>query len=199
MAAGGQRARFQVHLLGVNADGDVTARARSLTTVVGAVAVVSLAAGLLSGCGGGSTRARSLVGLDQRVNPSRPPLPGATAPVPATTPDPAGLSGEIGLPNGSANELTFYFSLPTDDYTLREAAKALTTPGTGSYRHYFTSYADAARAYGAKPADIEAADRPLAPPQDVRVIKNTRYSGKIEHPHPGGAARHGQAAAPPKS
>jgi hypothetical protein len=67
------------------------------------------------------------------------------------------LSGEIGLPNGSANEITFYFSLPIDDYTLREAAKALTAPGTGSYRHYFRSYADAARTYGAKPSVIEAA------------------------------------------
>lgn len=46
--------------------------------------------------------------------------------------------------------------MPIDDYTLREAAKARTTPGTGSYRDYFTSYAEAARTYGAKPTDIEA-------------------------------------------
>jgi subtilase family serine protease len=81
------------------------------------------------------------------------------APVPATVPDPPGLSGEIGLPKGSANEITFYFSLPIGDYTLREAVKAVTTPGTGSYRHYFTSYADAGRTYGAKPSVIEAAVR----------------------------------------
>jgi subtilase family serine protease len=135
----------------------VTASARLLKTVLGAIAVVCLAAGLLSACGGGSNRAPSLAGLDKRVNPSRPPPPGATAPVPARPPDPAGLTGDIGLPSGSVNQLTFYFSLPVDDYTLREAAKALTTPGTGSYRHYFTSYAEAARTYGATPTDIEAA------------------------------------------
>jgi subtilase family serine protease len=33
----------------------------------------------------------------------------------------------------------------------------MTTPGTGSYRHFFTSYEDAARTYGANAADIEAA------------------------------------------
>jgi subtilase family serine protease len=118
--------------------------------------VLSLAAGLLSGCGG-SNRAPSLVGLDERVNPSSPPPPGATVPVPATVPDPAGLSGEIGLPKGSADAITFYFSLPIDDYTLRAAAKVLTTPGTRAYRRYFTSYAEAARTYGAKASVIEAA------------------------------------------
>jgi kumamolisin len=95
--------------------------------------------------------------LDKRIDPSVAPRPGDVASVPATAPDPAGLSGEIGLPNGSADEITFYFSLPVDDYTLVQAAKVMTTPGTGSYRHYFTSYADAARAYGAKPGVIEAA------------------------------------------
>jgi hypothetical protein len=97
--------------------------------------------------------------LDRRIDPSVAPRPGEIAPVPATVPDPAGLSREIGLPNGSADEITFYFSLPVDDYTLVQAAKVLTTPGTGSYRHYFTSYADAARTYGAKPSVIEAAVR----------------------------------------
>lgn len=135
----------------------VATRPRLVKAAVRTVLVLSLAAGLVSGCGGGSHRAPSLVGLDNRVNPSRPPPPGVKAPVPAVAPDPAGLSGEIGLPKGSAGAITFYFSLPIDDYTLREAAKALTTPGTGSYRHYFTSYADAARRYGAKPGAIEAA------------------------------------------
>jgi subtilase family serine protease len=97
--------------------------------------------------------------LDKRIDPSVAPRPGEIAPVPATVADPAGLSGKIGLPSGSADEVTFYFSLPVDDYTLVQAAKVLTTPGTGSYRHYFTSYADAARTYGAKPSVIEAAVR----------------------------------------
>ena len=125
------------------------------------ILVLSIAAATLAGCGSGgkSKRAPSLVGLDARVNPSRPPPPAGTAPVPAVAPDSPALSGKIGLPNGSAGEITFYFSLPIDDYTLREATKALTTPGTGSYRHYFTSYAEAARRYGAKPAVIEAAVR----------------------------------------
>jgi subtilase family serine protease len=123
------------------------------------ILVLSLSGGLLAACGSGShaKRAPSLVGLDKRVNPSRPPSAGATAPVPATVPDPPALAGKIGLPRGSADEITFYFSLPIDDYTLREATKSLTTPGTRSYRHYFTSYAEAARAYGAEPEVIEAA------------------------------------------
>jgi subtilase family serine protease len=95
--------------------------------------------------------------LDKRIDPSVPPRPGEIAPVPATVPDPAGLSAEIGLPQGSADEITFYFSLPVDDYTLVQAAKVMTTPGTGSYRHYLASYAAAARMYGAKPSVIEAA------------------------------------------
>ena len=123
------------------------------------ILVLSVAAATLSACGssGKSHRAPSLVGLDTRVNPSRPPPPGGTVPIPTVAPDPPGLSSEIGLPKGSAGQLTFYYSLPIDDYTLREATKALTTPGTGSYRHYFTSYAEAARTYGAKPSVIAAA------------------------------------------
>ena len=125
------------------------------------ILVLSLASGLLAACGssGHSSRAPSLVGLDARVDPARPPQPGEKVPVPATVPDPPGLSAKIGLPNGSADEITFYFSLPIDDYTLREATKVLTTPGTGSDRHFFSSYADAGRTYGAKPAVIEAAVR----------------------------------------
>lgn len=101
----------------------------------------------------------SVAGLDKRIDPTRAPLPGAKAPVPATGPDPPDLRGMIGLPNGSADEITFYFSLPIDVYTLREAAKDVTTPGTGSYRHFFESYWDAGRTYGAKPSAIEAAVR----------------------------------------
>jgi hypothetical protein len=33
----------------------------------------------------------------------------------------------------------------------------MSTPGSGSYRHYFPSYGDAAATYGAKASDIEAA------------------------------------------
>ena len=123
------------------------------------ILVLSVAGATLTACGSGgkSKRAPSLVGLDTRVNPSRPPPVGVAAPIPATAPDPPDLSAKIGLPTGSAGDITFYFSLPIDDYTLREATKGLTTPGTGSYRHYFTSYAEAARTYGAKPAVIEAA------------------------------------------
>jgi subtilase family serine protease len=129
-----------------------------MRTAVGGALALSLIVGLLAGCGGGgSHRAPSLVGLDKRIDPSVAPRPGEIAPVPATVPDPAGLSGQIGLPHGSAEEITFYFSLPVDDYTLVQAAKVLTTPGTGSYRHYLASYADAARTYGAKPSVIEAA------------------------------------------
>jgi hypothetical protein len=130
-----------------------------LTKAAAAGAVLALILALLAGCGGGSRRAPSLAGLDEKVNPSTPPRPGEKVPIPATAPDPAGLSAMIGLPNGSADDITFYFSLPIDDYTVREAAKVLTTPGTGSYRHFFSSYADAARTYGAKPSVIEAAVR----------------------------------------
>jgi hypothetical protein len=129
-----------------------------IKTVVGTVAVLSLTAGLLAACGS-SSPPLSIAGLDKRVDPSRPPPLGAKAPMPATVPDPPGLDGKIGLPNGSAGQITFYFSLPIDDYTLREAAKDVTTPGTGSYRHFPASYTDAARTYGAKPAVIEAALR----------------------------------------
>ncbi|HTX11424.1 MAG TPA: S53 family peptidase [Solirubrobacteraceae bacterium] len=99
----------------------------------------------------------SLAGLDLRIDPSTAPPQGQKAPIPAIAPDPPGLSGKIGLPTGSANEITFYFSLPVDEYTMREAGTDLTTPGTGSYRDFFATYADAARTYGARPADIEAA------------------------------------------
>jgi hypothetical protein len=91
-------------------------------------------------------------------------------------PDPAGLSGEIGLPNGSADDITCYFSLPIDDYTPGEATKALTTPGTGSYRHMVTSYAEAARTYGAKPTDIEAAVRPVKA-RGLSVMVNPSRTG----------------------
>jgi hypothetical protein len=122
--------------------------------------VLSVVAGLLAGCGsGGRSKAPSLVGLDPRIDPSAPRRAGEKAPIPAVAPDPADLSGEIGLPNGSADEITFYFSLPVDDFALVEAAKALTSPGPGSYGHFFTSYAVAARTYGAKPSVIEAAVR----------------------------------------
>jgi subtilase family serine protease len=126
--------------------------------VVGAAAFVSLAGVLLAACGSTSVPL-SIAGLDSRVDPTRPPRAGEKVPIPPTAPDPADLRGKIGLPNGSAAQVTFYFSLPIDDYTLREAAKVLSTPGTGSYRHFFTSYTDAARTYGAKPAAIEAAVR----------------------------------------
>ena len=39
------------------------------------------------------------------------------------------------------------------------SAKVMTTPGTGDYRHFLKSYADAARLYGADPTDIEMALR----------------------------------------
>ena len=134
-------------------------RGRSTKAAAATWAAFALILGLLAGCGGGSSRAPSLSGLDKKVNPSTPPRPGEKVPIPATAPDPAGLSAMIGLPTGSTDDITFYFSLPIDDYTLREAAKVLTTPGTGAYRHFFTSYADAARTYGARPSVIEAAVR----------------------------------------
>jgi subtilase family serine protease len=127
-----------------------------MRTAVGAATVLLLAVGLLAGCGS-SAPPLSIAGLDARINPSVPPRPGEIAPVPAAAPDPPGLSSMIGLPTGSTGEITFYFSLPVDDYTLVQAVKVMTTPGTGSYRHFLTSYTAAARAYGAKPPDIEAA------------------------------------------
>jgi subtilase family serine protease len=123
-----------------------------------AIAVLALAAGLIIARSlRGKPVPLSLAGLDSRIDPSRPPPRGEKAPIPAIVPDPPGLSDKIGLPTGSANEITFYFSLPVDEYTMRVAATDLTTPGTGSYRDFFSTYADAARTYGAKPTDIEAA------------------------------------------
>jgi kumamolisin len=110
-----------------------------------------LMGGLLAACGGGTHKANANL-LD-----SISPKPGALAPIPKVAPDPPNLDSMIGLPEGSADQITFYFSLPTNDATLVQAAKVMTTPGTGSYRHYFTSYTDAARTYGAKASDIEAA------------------------------------------
>jgi subtilase family serine protease len=129
---------------------------RWVNAAVGAVALIALSAALLAACGSTSVPL-STAGLDKRIDPSRPPRPGELAPIPVVAPDPPGLSGMIGLPRGSADAITFYFSLPIDDYTLREAAATMTTPGTGSYRHFLTSYADAGRLYGARPAVIEAA------------------------------------------
>jgi subtilase family serine protease len=137
---------------------------RAAKTAGGAIVAGSAAAVLLAGCGSSSVPL-SIQGLDKRVDPTRPPPPGVIAPTPPIVPDPPGLRGEIGLPAGSADEITFYFSLPVDDYWLREAAKAMTTPGTGSYRHFMTNYADAGRRYGAKPSVIEAA------------VKSVRASG----------------------
>jgi hypothetical protein len=95
-----------------------------MKTAIGTLLALSLAAGF-AGCGSGgrSGVAPSLAGVDSRIDPSRGPRSGEMARVPATVPDPAGLSGEIGLPTGSADEITFYFSLPVDDFTLVEAAK----------------------------------------------------------------------------
>jgi subtilase family serine protease len=131
-----------------------------ITTALGTVAAVTLVAGLLAACSSphkpnGPTL--SLSGLDKRIDPSVAPLPGEKAPVGTTAPDPPDLSEKIGLPKGSADQVTFYFSLPTDDVTLVKAAEDMTTPGTGSYRHFFASYADAAHVYGAKAGDIEVA------------------------------------------
>jgi kumamolisin len=124
-----------------------------------AVAAASLAAGLLVACSSPKSNGakKSLSGLDKRINPSAYPTPGEKAPMPTPPPDPPDLAGKIGLPSGSADQITFYFTLPTDDYTLVTAAEVMSTPGTGSYRHFFTSYEEAARTYGAKPSDIEAA------------------------------------------
>jgi hypothetical protein len=127
---------------------------------VAVVAVLALAVGLLVARSVTSEPAvLSLAGLDSRIDPSIPPRPGEKVPIPAIPPDPPGLSDKIGLPTGSADEITFYFSLPVDEYTMRQAALVFTTPGTGSYRDFFATYADAARTYGARPADIEAAVR----------------------------------------
>jgi subtilase family serine protease len=125
---------------------------------VAVVAVLALAAGLIVARSVTSTpKALSLAGLDARIDPSIPPRPGQKVPIPVIPADPPGLSDKIGLPTGSAKEITFYFSLPVDEYTMRQAALVFTTPGTGSYRDFFATYADAARTYGARPADIEAA------------------------------------------
>jgi hypothetical protein len=133
---------------------------RHWKVAVAAVAVLALAVGVLVVRGHASTStALSLAGLDARIDPSVAPRPGAKAPIPPLAQDPPDLSDKIGLPTGSANDITFYFSLPVDEYTMRVAATDLTTPGTGSYRDFFATYADAARRYGAKPSDIEAAVR----------------------------------------
>ena len=124
-----------------------------------AVAAATLAAACLVACSSPhkSGAKLSLSTLNKKINPSAYPTPGEKAPTPTPPPDPPDLAGEIGLPDGSAGQITFYFTLPTDDYTLVTAAEVMSTPGTGSYRHFFTNYADAARTYGATPSDIEAA------------------------------------------
>ena len=95
--------------------------------------------------------------LGEKIDVSFAPRPGEKAPVPTPPRDPPDLVTKIGLPKGSADQITFYFMLPIDDNTLARAAEVMSTPGSGSYRHYFPSYADAARTYGAKASDIEAA------------------------------------------
>jgi subtilase family serine protease len=133
-----------------------------MTSALARLVTVSLAAALLVACSSphkSSGGKLSLSSLDKRINPSAYPTPGEKAPMPTPPPDPPDLAGKIGLPSGSAGQITFYFTLPTDDYTLVTAAEVMSTPGTASYRHFFTSYVDAARTYGAKPSDIEAAVR----------------------------------------
>jgi subtilase family serine protease len=131
-----------------------------VTRLAAALAAVSVTALLLPACGTaastGSGQATEAV-LGNSGDASVAPRTGERAPVPTPPPDPPDLGTKIGLPAGSAGQITFYFTLPTDDATLVKAAEDMTTPGTGSYRHYFASYQDAARAYGAKPADIDAA------------------------------------------
>jgi subtilase family serine protease len=128
---------------------------RFVTMALGALAAVSL----LAACSSHKSNAarQSLSTLDKKINPSLYPATGEKAPIPTPQPDPPDLASKIGLPSGSADQITFYFTLPTDDYTLVTASEVLSTPGTGSYRHFLTSYTDAARTYGAKPGDIEAA------------------------------------------
>jgi undecaprenyl-diphosphatase len=136
-------------------------RPRPMKTTLGVILmVVSLTTASLAACSssGSSNSARlSQSTLSKKIDSSIAPAPGELAPIPVTVADPPDLASKIGLPNGSADQVTFYFALPTDDVTLVKAAEVLTTPGTGSYRHFFTNYADAARTYGAKATDIEAA------------------------------------------
>jgi subtilase family serine protease len=131
-----------------------------MKSTLGAILVVSLATTVLAACSssGRSNSARlSQSTLSKGIDPSIAPAPGAAAPVPVVAPDPPDLANKMGLPSGSADQITFYFTLPTDDVTLVKAAEDMSNPGSGSYRHFFTNYADAARTYGAKAADIEAA------------------------------------------
>jgi subtilase family serine protease len=134
-----------------------------MTAPLRGLVVVSAAAGLLAAaCSSGSSPGSARLSqstLSKQIDPSKAPLAGEKAPVGLTAPDPPDLDSMIGLPKGSANQVTFYFTLPTDDVALVKAAEDMTTPGTGSYRHFFASYADAAHAYGASGADIEAAVR----------------------------------------
>jgi subtilase family serine protease len=117
-----------------------------------------LATAVLAACtSSGKPPSLSQSAQDQGIDPSVAPQPNQKAPVPKVKADPADLSGKIGLSNGSADQITFYYALPTNDVTLVKAAAVMSTPGTASYRHFFTSYADAARTYGAKASDIEAA------------------------------------------
>jgi subtilase family serine protease len=115
-----------------------------------------LAAGLLACGGGGSNRIAESVLGDTR-DPSVAPKPGEKVVVPTPPPDPRDLGTMIGLPNGSADQITFYFTLPTNDERMVEAAGAMVTPGSGAYRHYYSNFADVARLYGATGSDIEAA------------------------------------------
>ena len=139
----------------------VASRSRPVKATLGVlVLVVSLTTASLAACsssGSSNSAQLSQSTLSRQIDPSIAPAPGAVAPVPVVSPDPPDLASEIGLPSGSADQITFYFTLPTDDVTLVKAAEDMATPGTGSYRHFFTNYADAARTYGAKAADIEAA------------------------------------------
>ena len=136
----------------------MTTYPRLARTAVGTAAVFLLASGVLAACtSSAKPPSLSQAAQDQGIDPSVAPHPGEKAPVPKVKADPADLRGMIGLPSGSADQITFYFALPTNDATLVKAAAVMSTPGTASYRHFFTSYADAARTYGAKASDIEAA------------------------------------------
>src|SRR3974377_1116008 len=138
----------------------MTSCPRLAMTAAGSAAIFFLASGVLARCtSDGQPPSLSQAAQDQGIDPSVAPLPGEKAPVPKVKADPANLSGMIGLPSGAADHITFYFALPTNDVTLVKAAGVMSTPGTASYRRFFTSYQDAARTYGAKASDIGAGVR----------------------------------------
>jgi subtilase family serine protease len=119
---------------------------RWVAKVAGLVCVAAL---IGAGCGNDGTDI-----AEEDV--SNQPVRDAPVPAASSAQDPAAVAAAVKLPEGDSEQIVFYYALPVDEDRLFEVAKEVSTPGTKGYRH-FLEYEDAARAYGATPADIQTA------------------------------------------